>query len=121
MAQKASNAFGSVLIVDDEPSILEVLEQFLSQRGYRVATAATVEEALRRIGAERFDVALIDLKLPDRTGLELLEPASRANPHMTCIIMTAFASLESTIEALRLDAFDYIVKPFDLLTVGEVV
>ena len=121
MAQKASNAVGSVLIVDDEPSILEVLEQFLLQRGYRVATAETVEEALRRIGAERFDVALIDLKLPDRTGLELLEPASRANPHMTCIIMTAFASLESTIEALRLDAFDYIVKPFDLLKVGEVV
>jgi signal transduction histidine kinase/DNA-binding response OmpR family regulator len=121
MAQNGSNAFGSVLVVDDERSILDVLEQFLSQRGYRVATAETAEEALRRIGAERFDVALIDLKLPDRTGLDLLEPASRANPDMMCIIMTAFASLESTIEALRHNAFDYIVKPFDLLKVGEVV
>jgi signal transduction histidine kinase/DNA-binding response OmpR family regulator len=121
MDQKESNAVGCVLVVDDEQSIVEVLDQFLSERGYRVVTAATAEEAIRRIAGEQIEVALIDLKLPDRTGLEILESENRANPDMICIIMTAFASLESTIEALRLNAFDYILKPFELIKVGEIV
>lgn len=121
MSQRAVQSSGSILIVDDEPSILEVLRQYLAERGYDVATAGTAEEALRRIGERPFDVALIDLKLPDRTGLELIGPFRAAHPDLRCVVMTAFASLESTIEALRLDAFDYILKPFDLLKIGEVV
>jgi two-component system, sporulation sensor kinase E len=121
MAHEALHASGSIIVVDDERSILEILEQFLMERGYRVATAETAEAALRLAEADRFDVALIDLKLPDRTGLDLLEPLERANPGMQCIMMTAFASLESTIEALRLNVFDYLLKPFDLLKIGEVV
>jgi two-component system, sporulation sensor kinase E len=121
MEHTALHVSGSVLIVDDEQSILEILEQFLVERGYRVVTARTAEAALGLLQRDRFDVALIDLKLPDRTGLELLEPLARANPSVECVMMTAFASLESTIEALRLNAFDYILKPFDLLKIGEVV
>jgi two-component system, sporulation sensor kinase E len=121
MADKAIHESVSVLVVDDEQAILEILKQFISERGYRVTTAASAAEALAFVEEERFDVALIDLKLPDRAGLDLLEPIVRANPRAKCIIMTAFASVESTIEALRLNAFDYIVKPFDLLKVGEVV
>jgi len=121
MPQKALHASGSVLIVDDEASILEILEQFLTERGYRVVTAQTAEAALGEAERERFDVALIDLKLPDRTGLDLLEPIERANPNVKCVMMTAFASLESTIEALRMNVFDYVLKPFDLLKIGEVV
>jgi len=109
MPEKARDASGSILVVDDEASILEILEQFLTERGFSVTTAQTAE------------AALIDLKLPDRTGLDLLEPLAHANPHAKCIMMTAFASLESTIEALRLNVFDYILKPFDLLKIGEVV
>jgi two-component system, sporulation sensor kinase E len=121
MTHKTLHVSASVLIVDDEQAILEILKQFISKRGYRVATAESGKEALALIAAERFDVALIDLKLPDRTGLDLLEPLALANPGVKCVIMTAFASLESTIEALRLNAFDYITKPFDLLKIGEVV
>jgi len=121
MAHEALHASGSIIIIDDERSILEILEQFLSERGYRVATAETAEAALELVERDRFDVALIDLKLPDRTGLDLLEPLERANPGLQCIMMTAFASLESTIEALRLNVFDYLLKPFDLLKIGEVV
>jgi signal transduction histidine kinase/DNA-binding response OmpR family regulator len=121
MTRKALHVSASVLIVDDEQAIREILKQFISKRGYRVSTAASAKDALALIGEERFDVALIDLKLPDRAGLDLLEPLARANPNAKCVIMTAFASLESTIEALRLNAFDYITKPFDLLKIGEVV
>ncbi|MCX5752683.1 MAG: response regulator, partial [Candidatus Krumholzibacteria bacterium] len=121
MTHQANHAPASVLIVDDEQAILDILNQFISGRGYRVTTAASAKDALARIAEERFDVALIDLKLPDQAGLDLLEPFGRANPDAKCIIMTAFASLESTIEALRLNAFDYILKPFDLLKIGEVV
>ncbi len=121
MTRKALHVSASVLIVDDEQAILEILKQFISERGYRVATATSAQDALALIAGERFDVALIDLKLPDRAGLDLLEPLARANPHAKCVIMTGFASLESTIEALRLNAFDYITKPFDLLKIGEVV
>jgi len=121
MAHEALHASGSVIIVDDERSILEILEQFFTARGYHVATAETADAALRLAERDRFDVALIDLKLPDRTGLDLLGPLERANPGLQCIMMTAFASLESTIEALRLNVFDYLLKPFDLLRIGEVV
>ncbi len=121
MAHRSNHAPDSVLIVDDEPAILEIVSQFLADRGYRVSGAETAADALRLAGEERYDVALVDLKLPDRAGIELLAPLSESNPSIACIVMTAFASIESTIEALRLNAFDYILKPFDLARIGEAV
>jgi PAS domain S-box-containing protein len=121
MAHRSNHAPASILIVDDEPAILEIVSQFLADRGYRVSGAETAAEALRLSAGGRFDVALVDLKLPDRSGIELLAPLSERNPAIACIIMTAFASVESTIEALRLNAFDYILKPFDLAKIGEAV
>lgn len=121
MLQGADCSAGAVLVVDDEQAILEVLSQFLESRGYKVASARSALEAEKLAQKERFDVALLDLKLPDGVGTDLLLALSEAQPGIACIIMTAFASVESTIEALRLDAFDYILKPFDLLRVGEAV
>jgi two-component system, sporulation sensor kinase E len=121
MSQRTPQPSGSILIVDDEPSILEILERYLSARGFDVTTAETAHDALGKIAVRAFDVALIDLKLPDGAGLELIGPFKAAHPDVQCVVMTAFASLESTIEALRLDAFDYIRKPFDLIKIGEVV
>ena len=112
---------GSVLIVDDEQSILGVLEQYFTERGYEVMTAENGSAALEHCSARDFDIALIDLKLPDNNGLDLISLFKEKQPGMHCIIMTAFASLESTIEALRLNAFDYVLKPFDLVKIGEVV
>ncbi len=112
---------GSILIVDDEPSVLEILDQFLSERGYGVICASSGGEAIGAMEKEQYDVALIDLKLPDLNGLEIVSHVNKTYPETKCIIMTAFASLESTIEALRLNAFDYILKPFDLIKIAEVV
>ena len=112
---------GTVLVIDDEAPLLRIIEQFLTGRGYRVARAETGERALELIKERAFDIALVDLKLPDYTGLELIDFFNTSHPDMRCIIMTAYASLESTIEALRLNAFDYIRKPFDLVKIGEVV
>ena len=112
---------GSVLIVDDEESILGILEQYLAERGYEVATAQNGSSALEQCSSRQFDIALIDLKLPDHSGLDLMSRIKEQQPGIHCIIMTAFASLESTIEALRMNAFDYVLKPFDLVKIGEVV
>lgn len=111
----------SILVVDDEPSVLEILDQFLTEREYSVRCAATGAEALDLLEIDSFEVALIDLKLPDISGLDLILHINNKFPGIKCIIMTAFASLESTIEALRLNAYDYILKPFDLIKIAEVV
>jgi len=112
---------GSVLVVDDEQSILGVLEQYLTERGFDVVTAENGSAALERCTEREFDIALIDLKLPDRNGLDLMSLLKEGQPGIHCIIMTAFASLESTIEALRMNAFYYVLKPFDLVKIGEIV
>ncbi len=112
---------GSILVVDDEQSILGILEQYLSERGYLVTTAEDGSAAIEKCSSNEFDIALIDLKLPDLNGLELMSRIKERQPGIHCIVMTAFASLESTIEALRLNAFDYVLKPFDLVKIGEIV
>ncbi|MCK4236615.1 MAG: response regulator [Candidatus Krumholzibacteria bacterium] len=112
---------GSVLVVDNDGSILVMLDEYLSGRGFRVETAKTGEETLTLLETTKFEVALLALELPSYTGLELISRLNSIQPEIKCIIMTISASLESTIEALRLNAFDYILKPFDLDKVGEVV
>ena len=112
---------GSILIVDDERSLLEILDQFLSERGYEAVCASSGKEAFEAIENRRYDVALIDLKLPDLNGLDIVSRINEIHPETKCIIMTAYASLESTIEAIRLNAFDYLLKPFDLIKIAEIV
>ncbi len=112
---------GSVLVIDDEHTILGILDEYLTERGYEVVTAGNGAQALEAIDQRGFDVALVDLKLPDQDGITLIESFKKKYPEMKCVVMTAFASIESTIEALRLNAFDYILKPFDLIKIGEVV
>ena len=112
---------GSVLIVDDEQSVLEILEQYLIDRGYNVGAAGDGAAAEALLKERSFDVALVDLKLPDCSGLDLISRYQNEYPAMMCVIMTAFASLDSTIDAIRLNVFDYIQKPFDLVKIGEVV
>ncbi|MBN1164458.1 MAG: response regulator [Candidatus Krumholzibacteriota bacterium] len=112
---------GSILIVDDEKSVLEIMDQYLSEYGYQVVTVLCGREALDLLDNREFDAALIDLKLPDFSGLELIKKCNKLCPGMKCIVMTAFASQESTIEALRMNVFDYILKPFDLVKIAEVI
>ncbi len=112
---------GTILIIDDEKPLLDILSQFLSDRGFEVDCAYDGNIAIEMLSAHEYDVALVDLKLPDIDGLELISHINKKHPGTKCIVMTAYASMESTIEALRLDAFDYVQKPFDLVKIAEIV
>ncbi|MCB2186100.1 MAG: sigma-54 dependent transcriptional regulator [Deltaproteobacteria bacterium] len=101
-----------ILIVEDDDSLRESLEMFLCERGYEVTTAATGEEGLTRWGELRPPVIILDIKLPDLSGLEVLPRIVSQDPEVKVIVVTAFHDMETTIEAMRLGAYDYVQKPF---------
>jgi PAS domain S-box-containing protein len=105
----------SILIVDDDPATREGLTMLLGTLGYRVMAAPDGPTALAALRAEPPDVLLLDLILPgDMSGIQLLQTARQVAPHVGAIVMTGYPSAETTLEALRLGAFDYLTKPFDL-------
>jgi len=112
-----------VLIVDDEEIIRDVLETLLEREGYEVTSAETGTEALKAFEADPHDLVLLDLMLPDRSGLEVLREIRRRDPDAVVVIVTAYSSIEGAIEAMREGAFHYIPKPFQnqevLLTVEK--
>jgi DNA-binding NtrC family response regulator len=112
-----------ILIVDDEEIIRDVLETLLEREGYEVTSAETGTEALKAFEADPHDLVLLDLMLPDRSGLEVLREIRRRDPDAVVVIVTAYSSIESAIEAMREGAFHYIPKPFQnqevLLTVEK--
>jgi DNA-binding NtrC family response regulator len=103
----------SLLIVDDERSVRDSLEHWFRLDGYRTATAASGEEALARLSDERWDLALIDMKMPGMDGLELQRRLRALDPEIVTVIVTAYGSVESAVTALKEGAFDYINKPID--------
>ncbi len=103
----------AILVVDDEPIVQESLAEWFRQDGYRVDTSQNAKEALRMAARNRYDIALVDIKMPGMDGLELQERLAAANADLTIIMMTAYASVESAVKALKSGAYDYIVKPFD--------
>jgi len=103
-----------ILLADDEPQLLEVLTEFLQGQGYAVQGAADGLQALAALQKEEFTLALLDLKLPGRSGLELLSYIKAHYPETEVILFTGHAELESAVQALRLGAYDYLLKS-DLL------
>lgn len=101
-----------VLIVDDEPNIRRTLRVALEAMGHAVSEAASAAEALRQAEREPCDVALVDLRLGDQSGLDLLEPLQAQNPRVAVVVITAHASIDTAVGALRRGAFDYLPKPF---------
>jgi len=101
-----------VLIVEDEDIMRESLRDWLKDEGYEVETAEEGEEALRRIGEKDFGVAVLDLRLPGKDGLEVLKEATAQNPKLKGIIITAYPSVETAVQAMKIGAVDYVVKPF---------
>ncbi len=101
-----------ILVVDDERDICKALEFLLSREGYGIAVAGSGEEALKKIEAEDFDLVITDLKMAGIDGMQVLEHALVMNPGLIVVIMTAFASVESAVKAMKKGASDYIVKPF---------
>ena len=101
-----------ILVVDDERDICRALEFLLSREGYKVVTAYSGQDALKKIEAEEFDLVITDLKMEGITGMEVLERAINLRPALIVVIMTAFGTVESAVEAMKKGARDYIVKPF---------
>jgi two-component system response regulator HydG len=101
-----------ILVIDDEQSIRDSMSQVLRKEGYRVETAASGPEGLNLFGAEAFQVAFVDLKLPGTSGLDILNRIKEADPQTPVIIITGYASIESAVEAMKRGAFDYMTKPF---------
>jgi len=101
-----------ILVVDDELSMRELLEYLLEKEGYTVLLAANGKEALARIEKDAYDLLLCDIRLGDMTGLEVLKASKRKTPHATVIMISAFATTETAVEAMNQGAFDYVPKPF---------
>ena len=110
-----------ILIVDDDESIRTVLETILEDEGYTIDTAKTGREAIEKTNIEFYNLALIDIKLPDMEGTELLTQIRDTIPKMRKIIITGYPSLHNAIEALNKNADAYIMKPFDVAKVLETI
>jgi len=100
-----------VLLVDDEPSVLETMAAILEQEGYEVVPSDSVEDALLRLRSAEYDLLLTDLRIDTGSGLTLLAEVRERAPDTTAIMLTGYASLESAVDALREGAYDYLVKP----------
>ena len=103
---------GTVLVIDDEPVLQDVLGSLLRGDGFECLQATTAADGERVLREEEVDVVLLDLMLPDRPGLELLPEIKDFDPHLPVVVITAYSSVESAIEAMREGAFHYVPKPF---------
>ena len=103
---------GKILVVDDDINILKVLKMRLEAEGYRVTTAGKAKTALKLATDDVFDFALVDLKLNGTNGIQLMENLHQLNPEMPVIILTAYGTIKSAVEAMRKGAYSYLTKPF---------
>ncbi len=104
---------GRILIVDDEYSVRDSLDHWFRKDGFEVTVADRATEALGAFDGGRFDVALVDIKMPGMDGLELQQRIHQIDPEVAVIMITAFASVETAVRALKQGAFDYVTKPID--------
>jgi DNA-binding NtrC family response regulator len=102
-----------ILVVDDEQVVRESLREWFAEDGYTVAVAASGREALQAVGQAPWDILLVDIKMPGMDGLELQRRLKEITPDALVIIMTAYASVDTAVQALKDGAYDYVAKPFD--------
>ncbi|MEJ2067557.1 MAG: sigma-54 dependent transcriptional regulator, partial [Deltaproteobacteria bacterium] len=121
MTEQASR--GHILVVDDEPSMRTTLSILLKKEGYQVSQAGDGIEALKMLEGAQYDMVLTDLKMEGTNGMDLLRQVKAADPQTEVLIFTAYGTVTSAVEAMKLGAYDYIGKPFDeeelLLKVGR--
>jgi len=103
----------NLLVVDDELIVRDSLDKWFREEGYDVAVADSAQDALTKMAARRFDLALVDIKMPGTDGVELQRRMHEIDPDMLVIIMTGYASVETAVAALKNGAYDYVSKPFD--------
>ncbi|GAB4331584.1 MAG: sigma 54-interacting transcriptional regulator [Candidatus Abyssubacteria bacterium] len=110
-----------ILIVDDEQIVLRSLADWFRDDGYAVGTASTGKEALAKLTEGAWDIYLLDVKMPGMSGLELQKKIQEINPEAIIIVMTAYASVDSAVQALKQGAYDYLTKPFDPEHLGHLI
>ncbi len=104
----------SILIVDDELPQLELIGGFLKKQGFEVALAESGERALERFRQESFDLVLTDQRMPNMSGLDLVKAVHAVNPETPVIVLTAYGSIETAVDAIKAGATDYLTKPLNL-------
>jgi len=105
---------GSILVIDDENTICSAFEQFFVPRGWTVEISATASEAVTKSRIKKPDVVFLDIRLPDGSGLEIMDSIAKVSPGSSIIIITAYGSLDTVIKAIDGKAFDHLFKPLDL-------
>lgn len=121
MASSSPLANPQILVVDDEPDLRTLYELALQREGYRVTSAATLVQATEMLGTEHFDIIITDMRLPDGSGLDILQYLRKRQRRERCIVITAYGSAENAVESLKAGAFDYLTKPVDLQQFRSVV
>src|SRR5215469_14298422 len=104
----------NILIIEDEPKMRRLLEISLGEEAYTIHTAQDAETGLKCFQREMIDLIVTDLKLPGMNGLEFLREARQLNPSVPIVVMTAFGSVETAVEAMKAGAADYVLKPFSM-------
>ena len=102
-----------ILVVDDQEMMRDSLAATLARDGHEVTAAGEAAIAISKLNASKFDLLISDLKMPKMTGIELLAEVKKLRPDMPVVLMTAFATVQTAVEAMKLGAYDYIQKPFD--------
>ncbi len=115
------NPKANLLIVDDENVVRDSLGKWFEEEGYSVDTASSAREALLKLPRQRWDLALLDIKMPGMDGLELHRKIREVDPDIIVIIMTGYAAVDTAVQALKDGAYDYIMKPFDPDDLAHVV
>jgi PAS domain S-box-containing protein len=118
---KMGNMIGKVLVVDDEIELKNVLVQILNAQRYEAVGFSSPSEALSALRDEAFDILLSDLMMPEMDGIQLLQSALQIDPHLVCIVMTGQGTIQTAVDAMRMGAFDYVLKPFRLQTILPVL
>lgn len=110
-----------ILVVDDEERMRNLLKKVLNKQDFSVETASNGKEALRKIQENPFDIIIADVRMPEMNGMEVLKAVKETRPEISMIIMTAFGSIDSAVEAMKKGAYDYITKPFKMSEISIVV
>ena len=113
MTENGTPAKGRILIIDDEDVVRESLAEWFGAEGYEVYAADGGKQALATIAGKEFDLALLDIKMPGMDGMEVQQRLGEADPELSVIIMTGYATVETAVQALKRGAYDYITKPVD--------
>ena len=111
----------TILVVDDEKEICDLFQNFLTQEGYQVFIATNGAEAISLGKRNRLDLALVDIRMPGMDGIEVFQKLKKVKKDMEAIILTGYGTLKTAKEAMRLGAYDYLTKPFDLGLVKNII